>query len=56
MLGSTNGLAPAQAENAHLNEHQTVEKVKLGRLDHGDDAGETYSFTHVAYLTCFTFS
>lgn len=42
---SNNGLAPPPAENAHLSEQQTVEKVKLGRADPGDDAGETCSFT-----------
>lgn len=37
---SNNGLAPPPAENAHLSEQQTVEKVKLGRADPGDDAAE----------------
>lgn len=52
-MALNNGLAPPQAENAHLSEHQTVDKVKLGRADQGDDAGKTFSFTHSINVTCF---
>lgn len=54
-MALNNGLAPTQAENAELNgEHQTVDKVKLGRADQGDDAGKTFSFTHGINLACFS--
>lgn len=48
-MALNNGLAPPQAENAH----QTVDKVKLGRADQGDDAGKTFSFTHSINVTRF---
>lgn len=55
LAASNNGLAPPQAENAHLSEHQTVDKLKLGGADQGDDAGRTLSSTRSAYLTGCTF-
>lgn len=52
-MALNNGLAPPQAENAPLSDHQTVDKVKLGRAEQGDDAGKTFSFTRSVNLTSF---
>lgn len=49
-----NGLAPPHSENTHLSEHQTTDKVKLGRADQGDDAGKTFSFTRRINRTFFS--
>lgn len=56
LSATNNGLSLPQAEKAQLcplqSEHQTVEKIKLGRQDQGDnDTGET--FIHSSYLLCF---
>lgn len=55
---TNNGLSLPQTEKAQLcplqSEHQTVEKIKLGRQDQGDnDTGET--FIHSSYFTCCAF-